>query len=264
MLEIAKEYRRVCEHLGLQYFLDSGTLLGAVRHKGFIPWDDDLDVGMMRREYDVFIEKAPEILDSNFFLQTWFSDGGYGFAFAKLRMKNTVYREKVSENANICEGLFIDIFPYDTFPLSCIDRFVQGAQYYCLKRSILIKSGYTPWKSTKNNLKQFLKRVGYVPLMAYSGMHSKKELISKYTGMCTRFNGRETGLLYEQAGAANYGKWVIPADCFKSYLKLEFEGELFFVPGNYDKYLKTVYGDYMVLPPEHERHDRHQIVEVEL
>ena len=115
-LEIAKEFKRICDENQLQYFMDSGTLLGAVRHKGFIPWDDDMDFGMMRDQYEKFLSVAPDILGEKFFIQTWSSDENYPYAFCKIGKKDTVYRESVSQKSKMHHELYIDIFPYDVYP----------------------------------------------------------------------------------------------------------------------------------------------------
>ncbi len=262
MLEILKEFKRACCVLGLHYFLDSGTLLGAVRHQGFIPWDDDIDVGMLRKEYDYFLEKAPEVLSDKYFLQTWYSDENYGLAFAKLRMKNTVYLEEGAKDTNAENGFYIDIFPYDEFPLSVKDRKCQGRRYDLLRRALLVKAGYTPWIMSSGPFRRGFKKVLYWPIIIFSAMHSRAKLISMYEEMCTMYNGENTGLLFEQAGASNYGKWVIPASCFSAFEELLFENEYFSVPKDYDVYLKAAYGDYMELPPENDRINRHRIIEI--
>ena len=92
-LEIAKDIKRVCEENGIRYHLAFGSLLGAVRHKGFIPWDDDMDFGMLREDYERFLEIAPKKLKDEFFLQTWHTDPYYPLAFAKVRKKGTVFQE---------------------------------------------------------------------------------------------------------------------------------------------------------------------------
>ena len=109
-LEILKDFVKVCNKYNLQYFLDGGTLLGAVRHKGFIPWDDDLDLAMPREDYDTLIEIAPEIFDEPYFLQTPENDIGcfYG-GYSKLRNSNTTGLEKRNKNHVCNQGIWIDI-----------------------------------------------------------------------------------------------------------------------------------------------------------
>ena len=262
MLNILKEFRRVCELLNLSYFLDSGTLLGAVRHKGFIPWDDDLDVGMLRKDYDLFLEKAPSLLSKQYFLQTWYSDDSYSLAFAKIRIKDTVYLEEGAQNATTENGFFIDIFPYDVFPDSRAKRRWQGKRYDLYRRALMVKSGYKPWIMNSRGLRLIAKQIGYIPIFCYSAFYSRKRLINKYNKMCTKFNNEESCHLFEQAGASNYGKWVIPRSCFDSFVLLPFEDDFFLAPCDYDKYLKAAYGNYMDLPPEENRINRHRIIEI--
>ena len=263
LLLILKEYKRVCDELHLEYFLDSGTLLGAVRHKGFIPWDDDIDVGMLRRDYEVFINKAPEVLAESFFLQTWHSDGGYGLAFAKLRMRNTTYIEESAQKSTAENGFYIDIFPYDVYPDKEEDRKWQRRRYDIYRRAIMVKCGYTPWIMNASGIKLIVKYFLYIPIRLFSAMNTREKLIRYYEKMSTKYNNTKTGFLYEQAGAANYGKWVIPSQCFESFISLQFEDECFSCPKDYDTYLKSVYGDYMILPPEDKRENRHRIIKIE-
>ena len=112
-LEIFKSFLTVCEKLNVKYYLVEGTLLGAVRHKGFIPWDDDIDVGMLREDYELFIEKATEFLPENLFLQTYITDTEYSHGFAKIRNSQTTFIESNVRDCKINHGIYIDIFPLD-------------------------------------------------------------------------------------------------------------------------------------------------------
>ena len=108
----------ICRLNNIRYYLIGGSALGAVRHKGFIPWDDDVDIGMFRRDYDQFLDIADKFLDNKYFLQTNRTDPDYHGPYAKLRANNTTYIEKVSRSlgAKIHQGIFIDIFPLDNVP----------------------------------------------------------------------------------------------------------------------------------------------------
>lgn len=115
-LEIANEIKRVCVENNIKYFLESGTLLGAVRHGGFIPWDDDMDIGMMREEYEKFLKIAPEKLSSEFILQTWKNEKDYSLTFAKVRKSDTIFLEYEFKDSSMHNGIWVDIFPYDSVP----------------------------------------------------------------------------------------------------------------------------------------------------
>ena len=116
LLEIAVEIKRVCEENDIRYFLSDGTLLGAVRHQGFIPWDDDMDMGMLRADYEKFCRIAPKALKPEYCLETWNTDSGYGLPFAKVMKRNTVYLESKKNTKMREKGFYIDVFPFDNAP----------------------------------------------------------------------------------------------------------------------------------------------------
>lgn len=259
-LEMAKEIKRVCKVLNISYFLDSGTLLGAVRHNGFIPWDDDLDIGMLRDDYEKFVREAPGVLDTKYFLQTWTSDPEYGMAFAKLRKNNTVYLENVAQKSNAHCGFYVDIFPYDVYPDEPKKQKWQGRRYNSLRRCLLVKCGYKPWRSEENTVSRFLKYMFHCPIRMFSCVISRRKMIEQYQEMCSKFNCESSTFLYAQAGASKYGKWLVPRECFDKLIYHKFEDDVFLIPEKYDLYLRSVYGDYMKLPPEEKRENRHGIV----
>ena len=111
------EVMRISELLGIKCFLVCGTALGAVKYKGFIPWDDDVDVGMFREDYERFCAEAPKFLPEPYFLQTHDTDPVYPLIFAKLRNSQTTYIESSIKSLNINHGVYIDIFPLDLYPV---------------------------------------------------------------------------------------------------------------------------------------------------
>ena len=263
-LEIGKEIKRVCDENGIKYFLDSGTLLGAIRHKGFIPWDDDMDMGMLREDYERFIEIAPKKLKPEYFLQTWKTDKSYPYAFAKIRKKGTVFIEAVSQKINAHNEIFVDIFPYDVYPDDETVRTKLTKKIMLLKYSLWMKDGMTPWLRHKSALDRLLVRAKYVPHYFYALTHSRDAMIAEYEKLMPMHNAETSKYYVEQSGGTPFGKWIIPTECFKNFIEIKFEDTMFLVPEKYDLYLKTVYGDYMQLPPVEKRGNWHQIVEVKV
>lgn len=255
-LEISKEIKRVCDENEIEYWLDSGSTLGAIRHKGFIPWDDDMDIGMKRDAYEEFLRIAPSKLRPGYYLQQWETDNGYAFPFAKVRKNNTVYIENTSRNSSAHNGIYVDVFPYDNFGN---DVGKQGNPLKSLKAIMQIKSGVRSWEGQdKINTIRFLKNI---PAIVLSPFYSREKLIKKYYSLATMYNNKPTEYYFPQ-GISNYGKWIIPVSAMEEMIEVPFEDTTFKVPKGYDVYLTHAYGDYMKLPPEDKRENRHQIIEV--
>ena len=116
-VEILDEIDRICKKNNIKYFLVGGTLLGAVRHGGFIPWDDDIDLGMLREDYEKFIDICinSDELDKKYFMHSDETDSDYWLPFIKIRKNNTTFDEKVIKNCDTHKGIYVDIFPMDYF-----------------------------------------------------------------------------------------------------------------------------------------------------
>lgn len=255
-LDIAKEIKRVCEENGIKYFLCCGTLLGAVRHGGFIPWDDDLDIGMLRADYETFCKVAPKALKPEYFLQNWHTEPAYALPFGKVMRRNTVYLEKKKTTKLQGNGIYVDIFPFDYVPVNMCQRMKLTRKLMHLFRTKLMKSNYQPWMNEDRIV--WKKRLGYLYYQAKALFASNAELIEKFDALVK--SAPESGVLIRQDGIANQefyeSRW------FEVLQMRKFEDEEFPVPEEYDAILTAQYGDYMQLPPENERENRHQIYQV--
>ena len=264
LLTMAKDFHQICVDNNLKYYMLGGTMLGAVRHKGFIPWDDDMDFGMLREDYEKFLSIAPMALDNKYFLQTWDNDPNYPFGFAKIRKKGTRFIEKALSYNTSHNELYIDLFPYDSFPDCYNDQRNQGRKIMKYKIGYLMKQNVKPWITHEKVPERILVFLKYIPSQIYALFHEKEFIKDNFKKEMTRFNSQITKRLYEQSGGAPYGKWVVDRDCFSSYIDLQFENVLFAAPIGYKKYLEQTYGDYMTLPPKDKRGNRHNIIEVKL
>lgn len=258
-LEILKEVKRICDENNIVYSLEGGTLLGAIRHKGFIPWDDDLDISMVRDEYERFLKIAPEVIKPEYVVQSWYTDEGYGLPFAKVRKRNTLYIEKATEKASCNQGIFIDIFPYDEYPDDAKAQEKQRKVYTFYKTLIRAKCHYTPWyeDGTMNWKKYML----YLPFRFLAMFQSKGAMIKKYDVNAKKYNGEGHKQLYVQ-GISAYGRYLVNGEMFQDEIMVPFEDDEFKAPRDYDKLLTSMYGDYMTPPPKGQREDRHRVLKI--
>ena len=252
-LEIALEIKRICEIKNIDYFLKSGSLIGAIRHNGFIPWDDDLDLGMMRNSMDAFIIAFNEIGNENYSLQSMDTDIHYGFDHIKIMKKDTLYLESGNLNNLKMNGIFVDIFPFDKVPSSKIKQFIHKKSTYFFKSALLIRSGYKPYEG---RTKVVQARNSIISLFIHLLPRSFYVMMTKLT---TRFfNDNETEFVTNFANLYAYKRSI-----FEGRQDFKFENEVLKGLKNYDEYLTFVYGDYMTIPPKEAQVTNHKLVKIE-
>ena len=261
-LDILIEIRRVCEKLDIPYWMDYVSLLGAVRHKGFIPWDDDIDIGMLRVHYERFLREAPGELKEKYYLQTWTSDPDYGLPYAKVRDESTLFSERNDSDKNKHKGVFVDIFPYDTYPEEIPDMKRQKKEQNRLRRLVLAKCEYKPYASD-TGVYRIAKSVYYRFLRLLAKGVSKEKLIRQYETSAQWFNGYQTGFYYGHTGDGEYEKTIVNMENVESRSVCTFEGEKFAAPFDVDMHLSHLYGDYMTPPPPEARVSGHNVLKIE-
>ena len=255
-LDIAKEIKRICQEQNIKFFLAGGTLLGAVRHKGFIPWDDDLDIGMLQSDYEIFCQVAPKYLSNKYKFINWHIDERYGLSFGKVYKVGTVFQESKSY-ANNTNGIYVDIIVYHNAPTNPASQQKLINQLNFLERLILMKNHYRPWMD--NNKINWKKRFMYVPIQLLAKCFTRSYLIKKHMELTNAQPISE--FLYEQLGP--YKVPMFKRRWFEKVHCVAFEDTQFPIIEESDSYLRSLYGDYMLLPPENERENRHQIVKLE-
>ena len=256
-LQILKYVDKICKDNDIKYYLIGGTLLGAVRHGGFIPWDDDIDIVMFREDYNKFI-KLINIKSEKYFIQNFMTDSSYTRYITKIRLNGTSFVEKEVKDLSMHHGIFIDIFPLDKIiPENEKQIQIQIKLAQKLIRLQQIKAGKVEGRGnlkTKGNqiIRLFLpiipsKVIGKIIDNIY-GMQNKKP-----TRYVTNFSSQ-------------YGwrKQTFPIDVYGEGTYLEFEGHKFMAPAKWEVILKNLYGDYMKLPPEEKRNSGHDVVHIDL
>lgn len=247
MVEILDDVHKLCEKHNLRYFLDAGTLIGAVRHKGFIPWDDDVDIGMPREDYEKFLEIAKKELPEYLFLQTFETDKYYDVypVPCKVRYNGTLFFEEgTKENLKMHNGVYIDIFPYDSLPKHKIVYKIQRTLSYNILKSFKRLRDIPESLNFKNKITFSFYRI-------VAKMFPSERRI-KFFNYLIKWNDPNSE--YMGYGVDTFwSEYVYKKADYFDLIKLSFEGKEFYAPKNYDSILTQLYGDYMIMPKEEDR-----------
>lgn len=247
----------ICDRHDIRYFLIAGTLLGAVRHGDFIPWDDDLDIGMVRSDYDRFLAVAQSELGNDYFLQTYFTDKNMPFSFAKIRANGTVLKESTSAQSEWHQGIYVDVFPFDPVPKSIWRKCLQKVSYRVVFLLLLAQCGFMPTSRNFYVIKKVVYSGLFRPISKLLGrdrLVRAQEYVSRFSDECA------SGKLVALGGSYGYERETVDSAWFQETVKLRFGESEMRCPAGWSDYLKNLYGDYMRLPPHHQRVSRHGIV----
>ncbi|MDE6706786.1 MAG: LicD family protein [Oscillospiraceae bacterium] len=249
-LEILLEIDKICQKYGILYSLAWGTLIGAVRHKGFIPWDDDIDVMMERKHFDRFCEIIDQALDSRFVFVDYKKYEDYGLPFPKIVAKNTVMLETTSRFVNIPHGVWVDIFPIDETTDDLQARQKQYATSQHIK-SIMLCRGHYDFGQIG------IKKALYSCRRAIYQFRNKQALVTAFEENAKQYKTNSGNYLLSLCGNAGVTKNTYDRVWFQEYINMDFEGNKLMCIAGYDGLLWTTYGDYMKLPPPEERIAHH-------
>ena len=247
-LEILLEIRRVCDLRGITFYIMNGTCLGAVRHKGFIPWDDDVDIGMHIKDFERFIQCQNDFQDK-FFIQSADTDRDFKLMIARVRMNGTTLIEKSFAHLDIHQGIFVDIYPLFGYPTNKAAAKIRSLESILYR---ILLSGETP-----QNHGISVKIVGNALLALYYGEKRKrtvKKLYARLKG--EREDSEKVAFLFGMDVSLFY-TIEYQRSWFEKPSIVIFEGYEMPAPTDWDSYLRTRYNDYMKLPPKEKRMAHH-------
>lgn len=251
-LSILQYIDSVCEENGIPYYLCGGTLIGAIRHKGYIPWDDDIDIMLLRPDY----MKLLSLLESNdtYKCLSMYNQSDYFYPFAKVIDSHTELVEKNSSYRIQNYGVYVDIFPIDSLPDDNEKRHVHYQK--------ILKIRKTYYLSLSRKIPSIGNLLKYPPkfcLWVYSRIKGWKYWLEKIEELAKLYSNEDSE--YVGCVVAGYGeKETYHRSLYARQIKVPFEEYVFAIPQGYDEYLTCLYGDYMKLPPIEKRITRHDFV----
>ncbi len=253
-LNILIAFANFCDEHELNYYLFGGSLLGAIRHKGFIPWDDDIDVAMPREDYERFYQLTKEDgIHSSRYRVIFYRDDSSCYPFIKIEDTTTLVRPKYRDE-KYYYGLWIDVFPLDTLPSE------QKARHRMFKKALVLRffahTASADTSSAESGFRLIIKKL-LVPILRCIGIQRLNRIFDSY---CAKYQGESTGQLGNICWAVGTRESMPTA--FLEKTTVEFEGHTFQTTKHWDYYLSKIYGNYMELPPESQR--KVHIIEYEI
>ena len=252
-IDICKDIHEVCKKYDIGYTIAFGSLIGAIRHKGFIPWDDDMDIAMFREDYERFEKIFDKELSDKYYLMSSLRDKGYYGNVVKVEKKGTTFINRHSNKMKCAQGIFVDIFIYDKVPQDAALFKKQCRKSRFLAMLIFLYCSPFPEIPIKGIIGAVAKAVCFV---AHYILHIVPKgnvfFYKKLEKICKLSDKTESDeyIIYQDPYAS--GTLVNRSD-IEPYKTISFDGEQLCIPNNYDKVLKNYYGDYMQLPPEDKR-----------
>lgn len=246
--EIFRYFVQLCEKHQITYYMFGGSLLGTVRHQGFIPWDDDIDVAMFRKDFEILEKILEEEKSEQYYLVSTQNEKDYFLYFPKLMLRGTKFKEWWAEQVHFETGIFIDIFIIDGLPENCIRQKLHILKTRFLSRMLAIATlkfqGYPKRIQLPVNILHTL----------FGWTHLSKEFLKRKTiNALGKYDAKESGECFCVATVPYPPVWKI--EDFIPGREGVFEGMTVQIPNHSDQLLKNFYGDYMKLPPENERYN---------
>lgn len=255
ILDILRCFVDICDNLHIPYYLVCGTALGAAKYKGFIPWDDDVDVGLLRSDYARFLEEAPQYLPEHYFLQNYHTDPFFPQPFSKLRDSNTTFIEKNKVHLPINHGVYIDIFPIDAYPPTAREQ-----------QKLELKKRWLSWQwgCALNGKRSFVSSIHCTFFRIIGCQKRTSNILERYERIISAWPTEAASIW------CNHGNWqgkleYAPREQYGDGIIAKFEGLDVRIPERYDEYLTQKYGDWRADLPEDQKFGHHfaEVIDLE-
>ena len=243
LVNVLEQFLKVCKLLDLKYYAANGTVLGALKYGGFIPWDDDIDIAMPREDYDIFCEKAKEYLPDYIFVQNYKTDKNFPLFYTKLRNSNTTFIETDVKHIDMNHGIYIDIFPLDGFPDGLLSRKKLSIEFKILRAMQFCGFGNSN-KMHHKLLRAFGCHRNTTRIL--SRMEKIVKKVKSNSNVCCDYGDRQE-------------KGCFSWDVYGNGLLVNFEHLELIVPEKFDEYLTYKYGDWRMDLPKEKQKTHHNV-----